>query len=152
MKTRILTALLMLGGVIGSDAFAQGVILRSDDDSATRSADDRRAVSPRIPGRVLTAEPAAPAGDSVAEDLQRIVVLCATEPESEAFKTAWVSYVRTHRVTERNLDALIDDVIQRAQAYRAERSNSRTNRALLIITTTKTMMHDTAKAAINNIR
>jgi hypothetical protein len=89
--------------------------------------------------------------DSVAEDLQKIVVLCATEPSSEEFKMAWASYIESHGVTEAKLDALIDDVTTRAEAYRAERSSPRTSRVLVIMTTTKQMMHDTAMAVIRKI-
>ena len=91
--------------------------------------------------------------DSVAKDLQRIVVLCATEPRSEEFKTEWARYIEAHSVTEDELDALVDDVLERAEAYRAERSpRSRRNRALASSRTTRTLMHDTAKAIINNLR
>jgi len=90
--------------------------------------------------------------DSVAEDLQKIVVLCATEPSSDEFETEWASYIEKHPVTAENLDALIEDVLERAAVYRAEQSsNSRTNLTLTIMTTTQKMMHDTAMAVIRKI-
>jgi hypothetical protein len=103
--------------------------------------------------RSLTAAPADSPVDSVARDLQKIVVLCATEPESDEFMTEWVSYVRRHRIAESDLETVIDDVIRRAEAYQAERrSGQRTRRMLTIMTSTSHKMHEAAKNAINNLR
>lgn len=103
--------------------------------------------------RLRAAAPADATVESVARDLQRIVVLCATEPESDEFMTQWLSYVKRHQVAESNLEAVVDDIIRRAGAYQAEhRSGPRTNRMITIMTSTSRKMHEAAKNAINNIR
>jgi len=90
--------------------------------------------------------------DSVADDLQKIVVLCATEPESDEFKTEWANFIEKHPVAAEDLDALIDDILTRAEAHRAAQpARSRTNRVLVVMTTTRAMMHDTAMAIIRKI-
>jgi len=90
--------------------------------------------------------------DSVAEDLQRIVVLCATEPDSPAFERAWSAYVQRHTVAAAELEPLIDDILERAAAYRQQQpAGTRSNRALTIASSTRTRMHDTAMAVIRKI-
>jgi hypothetical protein len=104
-------------------------------------------------GTLSAAAPRDTTVDSVAQDLQTIVVLCATQPDSEEFKTQWARYVEEHRVAEADLGALIDDVIERARTYRAERSSSRrSNRMVVLTTSTASRMHDVAMAAIRNMR
>lgn len=90
--------------------------------------------------------------DSVADDLQRIVVLCATDASSKAFDTAWSDYIRSHYRRGVDLEALIEDVLQRAEAHRATagRSNRDPGRDLES-TTTRKRMHDTAMAVIRKI-
>ena len=142
----------LAGCIAGTSAFA-----RQSDSSQDREVTPSPAAvapqrpAPRMPARVQPPVPVPVPVDSVAEDLQKIVVLCATEPTSEAFETEWAHYIEMHRVAAEDLDALIDDVLERADAYRAERSsNSRTNRTATI-PTTRTMMHDTAMAVIRKI-
>jgi hypothetical protein len=134
--------------IAGTSAFARESGSSQDREVAPRpAAVAPQRPAPRAPARLQSPVPV----DSVAEDLQKIVVLCATEPTSEAFKTEWAKYIEMHPVAAEDLDALIDDVLERADAYRAQRSlNSRTNRTATI-PTTRTMMHDTAMAVIRKI-
>ena len=60
--------------------------------------------------------------ESVNSDLQRIVVLCATQPNSPLFDQAWRSYLAKNRVVDRQLGSLIETVLREAKAYR--RSNN----------------------------
>lgn len=147
MNARHLSAIYLACCIAGTSAFA-----RQSDSSPDREVTPRPAAvapqrpAPRTPGRVQP--PVSVPVESVAEDLQKIVVLCATEPTSEAFETEWAHYIETHPVAAGDLDVLIDDVLERADAYRAKQSsNSRTNRTATI-RTTRTTMHDTAMAVI----
>lgn len=91
--------------------------------------------------------------DSIANDLQRIVVLCATEPASKTFETEWANYVSAHYRRGVDVDALIDDVLRRAEAYRASHAHTAQRRAPAAADTTRTRtrMHDTAMAVIRKI-
>lgn len=102
--------------------------------------------------RQLEIQRAVPA-DSVTEDLQRIVVLCATQPQSQTFETEWASYVRAHYRRGVDVDALIDNVLQRARAHRADAGESRRSAASIEVdsSATRRRMHDTAMAVIRKI-
>ena len=96
-----------------------------------------------------------PPADSVAEDLQKIVVLCGTQPQSEEFKQQWTAYVSTHYEPGMDISDVVDDVLKRAAAYRQrQRSGAGVRRNLSTSQqiSTRRMMHDTAKAAIQNVR
>ena len=92
--------------------------------------------------------------ESVIPELAGIVVLCATEPQSEEFKQQWRNYVRRHNVSETDLGAHIFRIINDAEAYRGNhRLNrgespdaSRDRRARIYRS-----MHDTAMAVIRKI-
>ena len=56
--------------------------------------------------------------DSVIPELQGIVVLCATQPDSQQFIIQWRDFVQRQNVTETGLSALIFQVINEAEAYR----------------------------------
>jgi hypothetical protein len=93
--------------------------------------------------------------ESVVPELQGIVVLCATQPQSVEFKKQWADYVRGTYKPGMNIDAVINDVIRRAGAYRARQRKgtiSTPARAVKPNEETKKMMHDTAKAIIQNMR
>lgn len=93
--------------------------------------------------------------DSVVPELQGIVVLCATEPQSAEFKKQWAAYVRHNYEPAMNIDAVIKDVLLRADAYRAkQRSGSKKfpKSTVQSNATTERVMHETAKAAIQNVR
>jgi hypothetical protein len=66
----------------------------------------------------LTARPADGAIDSVADDLQGIVVLCAKAPESAQYRETWLDFVRRGQVAPPDLDRVIFSVINDAEAYR----------------------------------
>jgi hypothetical protein len=148
--------------LIGLTASA-GVLAQASDSEISRVVTNQstaaqparaepRAATRSVPGRALSAGAADSPVDSVAGDLQRIVVLCATEPSSEDFKQAWASYVEKHDVSAASLDAVIDDVLEQAAAYRARRSSSaRATRVTTAPATTRAMMHDTAMAVIRKI-
>lgn len=160
-KVRPIALICLTGCLIGSNALAQASgsvqsrVITNDaaGEEPAEASPARVAPSRQVPGqpaRGLAVE-AVPV-DSVVPTLQGIVVLCATEPASPEFKDAWSRYIERHPVAAADLDALIDDVLERAEAYRAERSsNPRTNRRLTIMTTTRSMMHDTAMAVIRKI-
>jgi hypothetical protein len=91
--------------------------------------------------------------DSVIPELQKIVVLCATEPTSPNFKGQWIAYVRKNYEPGQNIDGVIDDVLRRANAYRTE--NARKGRARQRANAdaaTRKMMHDSAMSAIRNMK
>ena len=89
--------------------------------------------------------------DSVVDDLQGIVVLCATQPQSAEFKNAWTTWVRQHHQPGMDIDAVINDVLKRASAYNSTQRSSTTKRKKSKAETTKKMMHDTAMAVIRKI-
>ena len=55
--------------------------------------------------------------DSVADNLQKIVVLCATKPQSAEFDQAWTLYLKEHYKPGLNVDRLINKVLSRAETY-----------------------------------
>ena len=59
--------------------------------------------------------------DSVTQDLQKIVVLCATDSGSAEFEDQWRTYVRRNGVSEAQLGHLVFRVINEAEAYRGNR-------------------------------
>lgn len=92
--------------------------------------------------------------DSVVPELQGIVVLCATEPKSDEFKKQWAAYVRHNYKPGMNLDAVIKDVLRRADAYRThQRSGSKhlPTRSVQSNSATERLMQDIGLAAIRNI-
>ena len=127
-------------------AFVFGAQAQTSRQASPRAAD--------APERARAATPTVPAVpvESVSKDLQKIIVLCATEGPSEKFLREWARYVEQHGVKAADLDVLIDDVLARAEAYRRELpERSRVNRAALIITDAPPRMRDTAMAVIRKI-
>lgn len=57
------------------------------------------------------------AAESVAQDLQRIVVLCATEPASDRFDQAWTAWLMEH--PNADVESTIRTVITRAGTIRS---------------------------------
>ena len=104
--------------------------------------------------RVTSLEPRPTQIDSVVDELQGIVVLCAKQPESEEFKKQWRNYIRRHHISEADLGPLIFRVINDAEAYRG---NQRMNRGISPDASrdhrakTYRNMHDTAMAVIRKI-
>jgi hypothetical protein len=62
----------------------------------------------------ISAKPAVSgtAVDSVVDDLQGIVVLCATQPKSQAFTNAWTRWLRDH--PNADVEVTINEVLRRA--------------------------------------
>ncbi len=103
----------------------------------------------------LTSKEAEPAHiDAAVDDLQGVVVLCATEPDSTEFKKQWRDYVRRHKISKTELGFLIFRVINDAEAYRgnlrlnrSEAPNASRDRREKIYRS----MHDTAMAVIRKM-
>jgi hypothetical protein len=89
--------------------------------------------------------------DSVAEDLQKIVVLCATsDPGSPAITREWKKWLQQHAPDGKDLTATIEEVLRRADAHRTRSGKeplSRMSRQKV-----QRVLHDTAKAVIQNTR
>ena len=93
--------------------------------------------------------------ESVIPELQGIVVLCATEPQSAEFEKQWVAYVRGNYKPGMDINAVIKDVLRRAEEYNAKKrggSKGPATKALQPTKDTERMMYDTAKAMINNMK
>jgi len=93
--------------------------------------------------------------ESVVPELQGIVVLCATEPQSAGFKKQWAAYVRGNYKSGMKIDAVIEDVLRRADAYRNRQHSSSqpaTTRAAQSSDATRKMMHDTAMTTIKSLK
>ncbi len=88
----------------------------------TNANDAEPGTSPQSPTQLqaATVKPT----NSRAQDLQKIVVLCATKPESEDFKRVWAAYVEKYHQPDAKLDRAIEDVLTRASAYRQSRHSS----------------------------
>jgi hypothetical protein len=95
-----------------------------------------------------------PGRDSVAGELQTIVVLCAKDHDSPEFKRAWSAYVRKHNLAGPKLDQTIQRVVN--EAHRHRQSSGQSDGSRLQSPRWKTeasrSMHDTSKAAINNTK
>jgi hypothetical protein len=92
---------------------------------------------------------------SVIPELQKIVVLCATVPQSDEFKNQWSAYVRRHYEPGMNIDVVIYDVIRRANAFLAGPKQSGQSAARLSVQSnaaTRKVMHDTAMSIIRNVK
>ena len=88
--------------------------------------------------------------DGAAADLQQVVVLCATRPESKAFRQAWQQWLVDHYESGMNVDATIADVLRRADAYRQQ--NGGKARASKKAKKISRSMHDAAMSVIRNMR
>jgi hypothetical protein len=157
MRFRLLALTGLASCVVCSAASAQtdAVSVRSDDGS---TAPARAVVTPAPAATTapaatrLQARPTAVPADSVADDVQRIVVLCATDADSDELQTQWSAYIEKHEVAEEDLDELIATVIRRAEALRAERADgSAARRVATDSENTRKRLHDTAMAVIRKI-
>ena len=91
--------------------------------------------------------------DSVATDLQKIVVLCATEPQSPDLNGQWTAWIRRNYESGMDIDAVIDDVMRRALSYRAQQKReARARRLAVDDAATRKMMHDAAMNAVRNMK
>lgn len=97
-----------------------------------------------------------PSGSSTGlmDALQEVVVLCATQPESESLKKEWSSFLKKHYTPDINIHALIDDVVNRAEEFQQEYGQNKTNSAESDIDwgRSRTMLLETAKASVKGLR
>lgn len=98
--------------------------------------------------------PGDPGVRSVATDLQKIVVLCATDHNSAEFKRAWSNYVRKNELQGDKLDATIRRVVNEAFRHRQEMGQKGGSRRLSDDwkTGASKAMHDVAMKSIQNTR
>jgi hypothetical protein len=61
--------------------------------------------------------------------LQKIVVLCATQPESTSFDNTWGSYLQENKVNGTEVVYLIEEVLRRAEGY--QKSNRGRQRGIM---------------------
>jgi len=136
MRVLMIAVCLLAAGVAyagqdpGLTAAAQGVVARSSSSEDTTV-------------------------ESVIPELQGIVVLCATEPDSAQFKTAWINYLKKNRVKRSELGSLIFQVINDAEAYRGNhdmRRRESPNEARDRRKRTYAMMSDTAESVARKTR
>jgi hypothetical protein len=93
-----------------------------------------------------------PATKGASEDLQKLVKLCATDPESPMFDREWAKYLQEHYQEGMNVDGLIEDVIRRADDYRMT-SHSGSGKLTMNASEKRKIRRDmksTARAAIKN--
>ncbi len=72
-----------------------------------------------------------PATQGASQDMQKLVAMCARDPESQLFDREWAKYLQEYYRDGMNVDGLIEDVIQRADDLRM---NSHENRGKLTMT------------------
>jgi hypothetical protein len=86
--------------------------------------------------------------------LQEVVVLCATQPESESLKREWSSFLRNHYTPDMNINALIDDVVTRAESFRQQYGQTKSNSSESDIdwSRSRTMLLETARASVKGLR
>ena len=91
--------------------------------------------------------------DSTMADLQKIVVLCATEPQSPDFRRHWNAFVRRNYEKGMDIDAMVDDVMKRAAEYRARHKlDTQGKMRVSAGVSTRKMMHDVAMNAVRNMK
>lgn len=89
--------------------------------------------------------------DSVAADLQKIVVLCATsDPGSPAITREWKKWLQQHAREDKDITVTIEEVLRRADAHRTRSGKEPLNRGSR--QKMQQVLHDTAKAVIQNTR
>jgi hypothetical protein len=90
------------------------------------------------------------ATDSAAADLQAVVVLCATNPNSKDLAPATKKWLQSNPHAAMDLDAAIADIMRRADEYREKIGKKK--RSAESAAEVEKIMRGKAKAAINNIR
>lgn len=146
----IIALVLVLPSVFANDQGSEKRRIPAHTPEWTNSNDsDPGATTPmRVQG--IPTEPA----ESVIPELQSVVVLCATKPNSPELADVWSSYLQHHYDENTNLDQLISTVISRANAHRQNQHSrsgkqtfSRQQRNQI-----EEFLHDTAKPIIQNVR
>jgi len=93
--------------------------------------------------------------EMIAGDLQKIVVLCATGQYSPELDQAWHAYLKLHYRPGEDIDGMIHDISRRAQAWRDamyQQPAPGESRQLGTVSNVMKKLHETAKAAIQNMR
>jgi hypothetical protein len=95
-----------------------------------------------------------PGMDSVMDDLQKIVVLCATDHSSPEFKRAWAAYVRKHELKGPALGNTQRRVVNEAFQHRQQFGQSKGDRKDMIEWKkgAEKSMHDAAMPVIRNMK
>jgi hypothetical protein len=95
-----------------------------------------------------------PGMDSVMDDLQKIVVLCATDHSSPEFKRTWAAYVRKHELKGAALENTQRRVVNEAFQHRQQFGQSKGDRKDMIEWKkgAEKSMHDAAMPAIRNMK
>jgi tellurite resistance protein len=91
----------------------------------------------------------------ITTELQGIVVLCATGQYSSELDKKWKRYLQQNYAADLNLDSLLNDIQQRAGAYRVAmyvQTEPVGSRQAQYLSGIMKSMHDTAKAVIQNMR
>ncbi len=125
--------------------------------NADELAEDKSRPEPKIPAHTpewtnpTTGDPGV---DSVAEDLQKIVVLCATDHSSAEFKRAWAAYVRKHELKGAELESTQRRVANEAFQHRQQFGQSKGERKDMIEwkKAAEKSMHDVAMSSIRNMK
>ncbi len=107
------------------------------------------------PGVKVEAQQVKPqAVDSVVDELQGIVVLCAKDSNSPEFKRAWMAYVKKHDLKGGELQATIRKVVNEAFRHRQQFGQQQSQQKRIAgdwKNDTSKAMHDTAMAVIRKI-
>lgn len=141
----LISVFLVAQAAIGNDAVTHNSATPANTPERTAPAD--QGLGTQTPARVK-ASPAA----GRADELQKIVVLCATRPDSDEFRHAWSVYVLQYHQPDAVLDRTIDDILARASAYRQSR-HAATGKLTWAATERQAVhkiMFDTAKAALQH--
>ncbi len=150
MKNTIVSGTLVACLVLSTSALA-------DETEKPIASPEARKAAPRPPAHKpewTNPSTGDPGRSSVADDLQKIVVLCAADHESAEFKRAWSAYVTRHRLEgaklERTIQRVVDEAFRHRQSFGQSSGNSRLSPAWK--SGASKSMHETSKAVIHNVK
>jgi hypothetical protein len=123
IMTNAILAVLLLGSwtlsALGEESSNRSKIPAHTREWTDHNESDPGTTEDSPPALRLREDPApepVPTG-SVAEDLQKIVVLCATRPQTAEFDRAWTAYLEKHYEPGLNVNRLIEEILARAESY-----------------------------------
>jgi hypothetical protein len=95
-----------------------------------------------------------PGVDSVMDDLQKIVVLCATDHSSPEFKRAWAAYIQKHKLKGNALENTKRRVVDQAFQHRQQFGQTKGDRKDMIEwkKDAEKSVHDTAMSSVRNMK
>ena len=95
-----------------------------------------------------------PGRSSVADDLQKIVVLCAKDHSSPEFKRAWSAYVQKHKLKGSALENAKRQVVNEAFRHRQQFGQTKGDRKDMIEWKkgAEKSVHDAAMNAVRNMK